>query len=230
MTKGRAPSVLLITDPGWPLSRVERVIEDAGAAIGGALAVQLRQKSASPEELSALARRLRRVTSHVGAGLIVNAPSDVHLTSVIAAGADGAHVPCRTASVARARAVLGTTSWISTPTHTPEDVALAIACGVTAVLVSPIWMSPGKGEPRGPSALHDARSQASKHPDLLVYALGGVDASRAAACADAGADGVAVIRALLDAPEVRTTARELAAAFWRSGGVPGCMASKPLRV
>jgi thiamine monophosphate synthase len=48
-----------------------------------------------------------------------------------------------------------------------------------------------------------------------VYALGGVDGPRAAACKDAGADGVAVIRALLDADDVTAVASRLAEPFVR---------------
>ena len=42
-----------------------------------------------------------------------------------------------------------------------------------------------------------------------MYALGGVDADNARACAEAGADGVAVVRALLASPEPARVARAM---------------------
>jgi thiamine-phosphate pyrophosphorylase len=44
---------------------------------------------------------------------------------------------------------------------------------------------------------------------MRLYALGGITADRAGGCAKAGADGVAVIRALLDAADPARAARAL---------------------
>jgi thiamine-phosphate pyrophosphorylase len=87
--------------------------------------------------------------------------------------------------------------WISVPAHTDEDVAEAAHRGASAVYVSPIFATPGKGPARGTDAIERARALAGP---TLVYALGGVDASNAEACVAAGADGVAVIRAIAGAP------------------------------
>ncbi|MBX3211781.1 MAG: thiamine phosphate synthase [Labilithrix sp.] len=233
-----APSVLLITDPRWPLARIEEVIEVAGAALApGAFAVQLRDKAASRADLARSARALRAVTARVGARLVVNAPTIEALDIAADAGADGAHVPCLADRIAGARERLGAAAWISTPAHTDDGVRVARSAGATMVLVSPIFASPGKGAPRGVDALTRARACASAGVTvafagaltaspagaataapadaLVVLALGGVDASRVAACADAGAHGVAVIRALLDAEDAASTARALDAPFQR---------------
>ena len=217
----RAPSVFLVTDPRWSLARTEDVIERAGHALGpGALAVQLRDKAASLVDLARTARALRAVTARVGALLLVNAPGTPALRVAVEAGADGAHVPCVPEQIAEARTRLGSVSWISTPAHTDDAVAVARDAGATSVLVSPIFETPGKGPPRGVAALAAARSLSlslspspSPSRELVVLALGGVEASRAAACAAAGAHGVAVIRALLDADDPAAMARALDAPF-----------------
>jgi thiamine-phosphate pyrophosphorylase len=77
----------------------------------------------------------------------------------------------------------------------------AIKGGASAVLVSPIFVTKGKGAPRGVEAITRARElvgAAPGAPRVLVYALGGVDARNVGACRAAGADGVAAIRALYD--------------------------------
>jgi thiamine-phosphate pyrophosphorylase len=81
--------------------------------------------------------------------------------------------------------------------HHDAEITAALALGATAALVSPIFDTPGKGPARGVSALARARALA---PGLHLYALGGVTPANARACISAGATGVAVIRALLDAP------------------------------
>jgi thiamine-phosphate pyrophosphorylase len=207
----RAPSVFLVTDPRWPLARLEEVIEAAGGALApGALAIQVRDKSAAPVDLARTVERLRRVTVRTGALLVVNAATSEALRVAVDGGADGAHVPCRPERISDARTLLGPSAWISTPAHADEDASIAESAGATGVLVSPIFESPGKGPARGVEALVAARAYAA---ELVLVALGGVDASRAATCAAAGADGVAVIRALLDARDPAATARALAAPF-----------------
>jgi thiamine-phosphate pyrophosphorylase len=100
---------------------------------------------------------------------------------------------------------------VSAPAHTDQDVDVAARAGAHAILVSPIWSTPNKGVPRGLEALRAARARVGG--GLLVVALGGVDGSRAAACKEAGADGVAVIRALLNARDVAMEASRLAEPF-----------------
>jgi thiamine-phosphate pyrophosphorylase len=202
------------------------VIELTAGAIRGTLVVQLRDKSAAPRDLERAGRRLRAITSRAGALFVVNAATAEALRVALTIGADGAHVPCRAATLRDARARLGAAAWISTPAHTDDDVAVAARAGATSVLVSPIWESPGKGPARGVAALLDARAACrnprdSERAALLVYALGGVDASRAAACAEAGADGVAVIRALLEAPDPAAAARALDAPLQKRGPIAG---------
>ena len=93
----------------------------------------------------------------------------------------------------------------SVPVHDADEVRLAVLRRADAALVSPIFETPAKGAPRGLDAIREARALA---PDLFLYALGGVDESNARSCIDAGANGVAVIRALSSAadPEAATVA------------------------
>jgi thiamine-phosphate pyrophosphorylase len=73
------------------------------------------------------------------------------------------------------------------------------------VLVSPIFDTPGK-VPRGVEALRTARAM---RPDVSLFALGGINAANAMTCYRAGATGVAVMRALLDAADPAAVARAL---------------------
>lgn len=204
-----APVVVLVTDPAYALAHLVGVVRAAGAALPpGALSVQLRDKRGDAAAFEAAALALRDAARSVGAGFVVNAGS-----RTARALASGVHVPGR-GSVAEARAALGPGAFVSAAAHDDDDVRRAVREGASAVLVSPVFDTPGKGPARGVAALTSARALADAAGGRTrVIALGGVEPSRAASCAAAGAHGVAVIRALLDAPDPGAAARALAAPF-----------------
>jgi thiamine-phosphate pyrophosphorylase len=173
-----------------------RAAEGLPAVARGRLAVQLRDPELSGGELFRLGRRLREETARLGASLVVNDRLDLAL----ALGADGVHLGRRSVRPQEARALLGAEGWISVSCHAAGEVVDA-AEGADAVLLSPIFASPGKGTPLGPGALAEARRalDAAGLGATALLALGGIDAEGAAACFRAGAEGVALIRADLGA-------------------------------
>jgi thiamine-phosphate pyrophosphorylase len=190
--------LVLITDPAYAIDRIVEVIETCAP-----LVVQLRDKTSPFDVFEAHAQRLRRVARDTGSLLVLNALREGPVLDLLA---DGYHVACNVHAIERARRL---TTWVSTPAHTDDDVRVAEEAGATAVLVSPIFASPGKGDPRGMPALTSARALTR----ATIYALGGIDASNVSKCAEAGADGVAVIRSLLDATDTRAVARALTEPF-----------------
>lgn len=123
--------------------------------------------------------------------LLVNGRADVAL----AAGADGVHLPSRGLPVALARKLAASHDrfLVGRSTHDPAEVAAAGAAGADYVVFGPVYGVPGKGEPAGLERLR----RASAH-GVPVLALGGIDPSRLAAVAEAGAVGAAGIRAFGD--------------------------------
>jgi|SRR5579883_681717 len=183
-------------------ARLERAL---GALPSGAAAVQLRAKRATGRALLDAARSLRAITRAHGAKLLVNDRLDVAL----AAGADGVHLPSRGLPVAEAKR-LAPALLVGASTHSLDEARRAVDTGADFVTFGPVWATPSKrgmGEPVGVARLAEA---ASALP-VPVYALGGVDASRAPACAAAGAR-LACVRAVLDAPSPADAARALLAA------------------
>ena len=192
-----APRLILITDPSYADEHVDAVIETVSRAIEpSAFAVQLRDKTASPGRLRTRAIGLRRLTRDLGVGFTVN--GDAGLAHEV--GADGLHLPSSSEAVAF--------GWVSVAAHQDADVTRAVAAGANAALVSPVFATPGKPPPRGTLAI--ARVA---HLPLIIYALGGVDASNVGACASAGAYGVAVIRALLEAADAGEVAKVICASL-----------------
>jgi len=199
----RLARVTLVTDPRYDEERIVSVVERAAPNVAG-FAVQLRDRTnRTDEELLPFAMRLREITARHGALLVVN--RRVELARRI--GADGIHAPVSETETETE----SESAWRSAPAHSDRDVQNARIARVDAVLVSPIFSTPGKGHARGIAAIASARSIA---PGLQIIALGGVDPANARSCFAAGASGVAVIRALLDAEDPAAAARALLAPRW----------------
>ncbi len=88
---------------------------------------------------------------------------------------------------------------LSRPLH--EEAQLPARLRAKQLLVSPLFETPGKGAPWGAARLHALLDQVPAGPRLL--ALGGVTSDTAPALAHPRLDGVALIRALWEAPEPR---------------------------
>jgi thiamine-phosphate pyrophosphorylase len=165
----------------------------------GAAGVQLRQPSTPARVLLERARALRSICTKFAAPLLINDRADVAL----AAGADGVHLPARGLPPAEAKKLVGL---VGVSCHTAAEVA---AAGEADFCVfGPVFDTPGKGPAQGLDALAAAARATSKP----VFALGGVDAGNAARCIDAGARGVACIRAVLGAKDPAAAA----IALWKA--------------
>jgi thiamine-phosphate pyrophosphorylase len=202
------PRVILITDPAFGDDFTAHCVEAVARELPrGWLCVQLRDKHRPIVSLRLFASRLRLATRAVGASLVIN--GDARLARDV--GADGVHLGGDAGTVAEARAICGRSAWVSVAAHSNAAVQRGADDGADAVLVSPIFPSrpPSLSEAakagRGLDAVRAARIVVGQR--CAVYALGGVNAGNASACAAAGADGVALIRAMLASAEPARVAR-----------------------
>lgn len=193
-----------------PLSANGRgLVEIASEAIaGGVDAIQLRDKAASDDELVAGLRALRPLCDATGTLLILNDRPDL----AVAGEADGVHVGQDDDSVAAARAIVGADRLIGLSTHSPEQVDAAVDAGADHIGVGPINATPTKQGVAGVGV--DLIRHAVTRP-LPFVAIGGIDRENVAAPLRAGAPRVAVVRAIVDAPDPQRAARELRAAVDR---------------
>ena len=171
----------------------------------GAAAVQLREKDLPARALFDLARALLPLCRQRRVPLLINDRADVALATF----ADGVQLPARGLPAADARALLGPGAIIGASCHDLDELRAAERGAATFAVFSPIWAVPGKGEPLG----LDALAQAARATSLPLFALGGVDATNAAAAMRAGASGVACRRSVLSAPDPRQAAKQLWAAL-----------------
>lgn len=184
-----------------------RALEEvlAGALAGGVDIVQLRDKGASAQELIAAAKIARRLCDEAGALLILNDRPDL----VQAAGADGCHVGQDDMEPAAARERSGGDALIGQSTHFPDEVA--DAAGVDYIGVGPVHATPTKPG-RHPVGVELVRF-AAFHAPVPFFAIGGIDTANVDEIVAAGADRIAVVRAITEARDPAAAAAQLRAAL-----------------
>ena len=193
----------LVADQGLSLGRpLEGVVE--AAVRGGVTAVQLREKSCPNSEYLDMARRIQKVLQPSGVPLIINDRADVAL----AVGAAGVHLGQGDMPPGEARKLLGSDAIIGFSVETPEQAAAADHLDVDYLGVSPIFPTPTKTDLMTAWGIQGLRRLRSCSRHRLI-AIGGINASNAAAVMEAGADGIAVVSAICSAPDPEAAAREL---------------------
>jgi thiamine-phosphate pyrophosphorylase len=177
----------------------------AAALAGGVDMVQLRDKSASDEELARAAAVFRRLCDEHGALFWLNDRPDL----AVAVGADGVHVGQDDLDPAEARLLAGEDLLLGLSTHseTQLDAAL-VADHADQLSVGPVWETPTKrGRPAaGLGYVHYASLAAGDHP---WFAIGGIDLDNVREVIAAGASRIVVVRAIRDAPDPRAAAAAL---------------------
>jgi thiamine-phosphate pyrophosphorylase len=172
-------------------------LEMARAAVeGGATVVQLRLKGASTEEVISTGAAFRELE----ATFVVN--DDVQ--AAIALSADGVHLGRDDPG---AETALASGLLLGTSASSVDEAKAGEALGAAYIGAGPVWETPTKPDADPPIGLVGL-SEICEAVSVPVIAIGGVDASNAAACIAAGAHGVAVVRAAADA---RTVSEALAA-------------------
>ncbi len=199
--------LIVITDR--QLASPRSILEVAEAALqAGAPAIQLRDKTATPRELYEQARALSEMAARYGALFFVNDRLDVAL----AANADGVHLgpgdlPIHAARLAAPRPFL-----IGASTDDPETAQRLEADGADYIGCGAVFGTSTKdvGEERiGPEGVAAVAAAVS----IPVVGIGGIDGSNAHLLRGTGAAGVAVVGAVMAAPDPGAATREILAAF-----------------
>jgi thiamine-phosphate pyrophosphorylase len=181
----------LITDGDAAESIPSAIAAALAHAPPGRVAVQLRAKRSDKRQVLELAQALRRETQQRGALLLINE----HIDIALRVAADGVHLPERNISVSEARERLGPAACIGVSCH--DAASLARAREASFACLSPVFATPGKGEPLGLPRFQSLLANA----ESPVFALGGVRPERIPELRAAGAAGLAVISAVFAQPD-----------------------------
>jgi len=168
----------------------------------GASCVWLRAPGATGAELQRTAQELVWRCHGRGAGVIVGDRADVAMSS----GADGVQLGFRSPPVRKVRPWFR--GWIGMSCHSSAELAKAERGGADYAVLSPLFGVPDKGGPLGSAYF----AQLAAACGLPVVALGGIDGTNVDRTRATGAAGIAVIRALRDAPDPEAATRALSTA------------------
>lgn len=168
---------------------------------GGAKLVQYRDKQRDTARQTEMARALRVLCQRHGARLIIN--DDVRLA--LAVDADGVHLGASDGDLTAARRALGPDKLLGASCYADLDLARrAVAAGADYVAFGAVYPSPTKPQAlRAPLSLF-ARCRAEL--DVPSCAIGGITAANGGALVAAGADLLAVISDLFEAPDIASRA------------------------
>ena len=178
------------------------------ALAAGVRAFQLREKDLPTRDLYHLAEKLLTKTRAAGAALLINDRVDV----AMALSADGVHLTRRSLPHEESRQLLGQERLIGVSCHSLADVREAVDGRADFVVLGPIFETPSKaayGPPLTTALLREARATTG----LPILAIGGIQEKRVPEVMAAGADGIAVISAVMAAPDPGQASADLLAAI-----------------
>lgn len=199
----RLSGLYLILDPSVAgtrsLSDLAKTALDAGVRL-----FQLRMKAPDTRMFHDMAAALCPLIRAGGGIFIVNDRCDV----AAAVGADGVHLGQDDLPLAEARAILGSGKLIGISTHNLAQAVEAQAGGADYIGYGPVFPTATKENPDpvvGVAGVREVRAKVR----IPIVAIGGITAKNAADVRAAGADGIAVVSAVLAASDPQTAIAEL---------------------
>jgi thiamine-phosphate pyrophosphorylase len=178
---------------------------------GGARVLQYRNKTADTALKSVQALALRKLTREFKATFIIN--DGAQLAAQV--DADGVHLGGKDGSAASARSLLGGAKIIGVSCYNRLSLAQeAVLQGADYVAFGAFYSSNVK--PAAVKADVSLLQKARAELDVPIVAIGGITQSNGTVLIEAGADALAVISALFEAPDIEVAAHEFSTLFSRA--------------
>lgn len=174
----------------------------ASALKGGVDILQLREKNACAKKVIELGKKVRELCSLYNALFIVNDRIDI--AKIVKA--DGVHLGQDDADIDSAREMLGENAIVGISTHAPEQALKAVEGGADYIGVGPVFVTPTK--PGRSSVGLEYVKWSAENIAIPFFAIGGIDLENCKDVLNAGADRIAVVRAIINAASPEKSASE----------------------
>ncbi|KAI1492095.1 TMP-TENI-domain-containing protein [Biscogniauxia mediterranea] len=210
-------SLYLVTDSTPAILGDRDLGEVVEAALkGGVTCVQYRDKTGDTGALVAAARRLHGITRRYGVPLLINDRVDVAL----AVGCEGVHIGQDDMDISSARRLLGPDAIIGVTVSNARETEAACAAGADYLGIGTVFATPTKENTKsiiGVDGLQQILLQiAAARSPVKTVCIGGINASNVSRVVWQSAgndgkalDGVAVVSAIVAAPDPEASSREL---------------------
>lgn len=196
------PRLCLITDRKLSKRPLIEAIKEAVSA--GVDIIQLRENNISTKEYFELARQIKIICEKYSALFIINDRIDIAL----AVEADGIHLGWQSLPFHIARHLLGKEKIIGISAHSKNEAVSAEGKGADYITLGPVFPTASKNgliEPLGCNNFIDIK----KSLKIPVFAIGGIKENNIGEIIKAGADGIAVISAILQTENINETVKRL---------------------
>jgi thiamine-phosphate pyrophosphorylase len=197
------PALYAIIDLNPSLEIEAALALSENLAAGGARLIQIRAKNYSSREYFLAVQKFIEVLSPLGVKLIVNDRPDV----AAIAKAAGVHVGEEDLPPDLARRLCPSPLWVGVSTHNLEQLKAAGKTSADYIAVGPVFPTASKANPDPVVGLEFVR-QARNCTRKPLVAIGGITVESARDVFAAGADSVAIISDLANAPDPRARAAQ----------------------
>jgi thiamine-phosphate pyrophosphorylase len=196
-------SLYLVTDRSFLGSQsIEKAVEEA--IKGGVTVVQLREKNLSTREFYNLGLRLKTITSYYKVPLFINDRVDIAL----AIDADGVHLGQSDMELNIARKILGKDKLIGISTENLSQAKQAELDGADYIGVGAVFYTSTKNDINKPIELEGLKEICS-NIKIPKIAIGGININNLKEIFRAGADGAALVSAILDNENILEASNKL---------------------
>lgn len=174
------------------------------AVAGGVTCVQLREKNCSTRKFLEEALALKALLQPLRVSLIINDRVDIAL----AVGADGVHLGQSDLPICHARRLLGPDCLIGISAESLDDALEAEQQGADYIGISPVFSTPTKTDTAPALGLEGLR-WIRERVRIPLVGIGGINLTNVRQVIDAGANGVALVSAIMAADSPRQAAEAI---------------------
>lgn len=169
---------------------------------GGVDILQLREKHMCARKVVKLGKKIKQLCQNYGTIFVINDRVDIAMLIE----ADGVHLGQDDLDVKSARELVGNNMIIGISTHAPEQAQKAMDEGADYIGVGPVFETPTK---QGRVAVGlDYVNWVSQNIDIPAFAIGGIDLDNCQEVINSGATRLAVVRAIINSSNPKTSAQE----------------------